>query len=294
MGSACTPRNFSSLSQFLFPKSCSEHSRAAAATSKGNSSQMFTFLTNHPTATCTLITKTQKMTWVGSCLLAWHQNTQLSLTRSLLHATTNHGKKNSTLERCRAWLSSHRLAQTKRTAWCPSQLGQDTGKVRKNFPSSTLSAISLHSSQLKHAPWAQGKGFHCVPAHKSHWGWEHEDKGKSTVVLKSVACLGVFAYPHIPVATWKSLDLCPPEVICPQSKREPFSTANTQQGKAKGLNVWKSEPQTLQFSLLRICSIQASTPPSHIQRSHLLFCPTAAKILPGVGPECETLEPASS
>lgn len=122
-------------------------------------------------------------------------------------------KKNSTLERCRALLSSHRLAQTKRTAWCPSQLGQDTGKVRKNFPLSTLSAISLHSSQLKHAPWAQGKGFHCVSAHKSHWGWEHEDKGKSTVVLKSVACLGVFAYPHIPVApqipgfvsTWSNL-----------------------------------------------------------------------------------------
>lgn len=45
------------------------------------------------------------------------------------------------------------------------------GKSEQDCPFSMLSAMPLHSSWPKHAPWVQERGFPCVPAHNSHWGW---------------------------------------------------------------------------------------------------------------------------
>lgn len=48
------------------------------------------------------------------------------------------------------------------------------------------------------------------------------------------------------------------------------------------------------FSLLSICSIQASDPPTQVQRSHLFLCLSAAKILPEDWPQHNMLGPANS
>lgn len=159
------------------------------------------------------------------------------------------------------------------------------GKSGQDFPFSILSAMQLHPSWLKHALWVQGKGFPCVAPHTTHWGWGHKNTGKITVLVKSVAWLGVFACPHIPqfckalaMCTQKSLGLCTAEVICPQSKWEPSSEKKTkkpqktEQGKEKGFKCM--EKWMTYFSSPDSGSVQ-SEPPDLPHRYKGITCSSA-------------------
>lgn len=113
--------------QLLFPVFVSQIPQYAFKSSWCNiwcklSSQMFTLLTICPTAAHGFNNQNTKDD-MSQQLPSGLPSKSSPPSSPHLYVTANQTK-NSTLKRCRAWLSSHRLAQTKRTALCPSLLRQ--------------------------------------------------------------------------------------------------------------------------------------------------------------------------